>query len=223
MTDKNNRVIPFIVLCLFILINQDLFSQESNLGIEVKKLSDYIASNHFAALKLKMDDPSRADSLFKEALLMTHGNFNEALFALTFTVVPYNLVPIKIPMFPIIINYPLVSAIESVFEQKNKNLPKYLFFDSPEDNYGDKDKLAHFFGAAFLSYSGNIFDLSDLIGYFVEVFEQDFKVQSSIDPRDLHADTLGDIFGRLLKKNKEVLPSQVIFIKTLFYCRYDLP
>ncbi len=223
MTNKSNRA-PFLLLfCLFILFSTDLFPQQSRLGIEVKKLSDYIASNHFRDLKFRMDDPSRADSLFKEALKITNENFNEACFALTFAAVPYNLVPIKIPLINIIINYPLTAARGPLFNKKNANLPAYLFFDSPHDSFGDKDKLAHFFGSAFLSYSENIFDLTDLIGYFVEVFEQDFKVQSYIDPRDLSADTMGDIYGQLLKKNKEVLPSQVMIIKTLFYCRYDFP
>ena len=208
---------------IFAFITQKQFPQQSKLGIEVNKLSEYIASNYFENLYAECGDPARTDSLYMEALKITNGNHNEALFALTFAVIPYNLVPIKIPLLPIIINYPLISAEDSVFNLKNRNLPKYLFFDSPANNYGDKDKLAHFFGSAYLSYAGNFFDLSDLIGYFVEVFEQDFKVQSSIDPRDLHADTLGDIFGRLLKQNKEVLPSQVMMIKTLFYCRYNLP
>ncbi len=223
MTTKYfNSSLP-VLICFLVLINSNLFSQQSRLGIEVNKLSDYIASSHFAELKYRMNDPSRTDSVFKEALKLTNGNYSEALFALIFTVIPYNIVPIKIPLLPIIIKYPLESAKESVFKQKNRNLPKYLFFTSPKNNFGDKDKLAHFFGAAFLSYTGNIFDLSDLIGYFVEVFEQDFVVQSSIDPRDIHADTLGDIFGRLLKINKEVLPSQVMLTKSLFYCGYSFP
>ncbi len=223
MTNNSTKVFLSFVISLFFLNSCNVFCQRSKLGIEVDKLTCYIASKHFAELKFKMDDPARTDSIFKEALIITHNNNTEALFALIFAVLPYNKVPIKIPLLPIVLKYPLISAGDSLYNLKNKNLPKYLFFTSPKDNFGDKDKLAHFFGAAFLSYSGNIFDLSDLIGYFVEVFEQDFVVQSSIDPRDLHADTLGDIFGRLLKKNKEVLPSQVMLMKTLFYCRYNLP
>jgi hypothetical protein len=197
-------------------------AQNTKLGKEVFELSNYISSKEFVSLKEKINDLSRTDSLYKEALRITNGKYSEALFALIFTTVPYNEVPIKIPLLPFIINYPLVSANDSLFNLKNENLPKNLFFDSPTDSFGDKDKLAHFFGAAFISYSSSLFDLGDLIGYFVEVFEQNFKVQSLIDRRDLRADELGNVFGKLLKKNKDILPSQVLLIKTFFYLRFNL-
>ncbi len=87
---------------------------------------------------------------------------------------------------------------------------------------GDKDKNAHFFGSAFISYSSNIFDLGDVIGYFVEVFEESFEVQNQVDPRDMEANSLGQIFGRIIKKHKNVLPSQVIILKTLYHIRINL-
>ena len=197
-------------------------AQTTKLGGEVLKLSSYIASPYFSSLKNKINDLSQVDTLFNEALKITGNNYSEALFALTFSTVPYKKVPIEIPLLKLIINYPLVSAGDSLFNLKNKNLPKYLYFDSPADNFGDKDKLAHFFGSAFLSYSSNVFDLTGLIGYFVEVFEKDFVVQSSIDARDLQSDGLGSVFGLLLKKNKDVRPSQVMLINSLFYLRYHL-
>ena len=197
-------------------------AQTTKLGSEVLKLSSYIASPYFSSLKNKINDLSQVDTLFNEALKITGNNYSEALFALTFSTVPYKKVPIEIPLLKLIINYPLVSAGDSLFNLKNKNLPKYLYFDSPADNFGDKDKLAHFFGSAFLSYSSNVFDLTGLIGYFVEVFEKDFVVQSSIDVRDLQSDGLGNVFGLLLKKNKDVRPSQVMLINSLFYLRYHL-
>ena len=197
-------------------------AQTTKLGSEVLKLSSYIASPFFSSLKDKINDLSQVDTLFNEALKITGNNYSEALFALTFSTVPYKKVPIEIPLLKLIINYPLVSAGDSLFNLKNKNLPKYLYFDSPADNFGDKDKLAHFFGSAFLSYSSNVFDLTGLIGYFVEVFEKDFVVQSSIDVRDLQSDGLGNVFGLLLKKNKDVRPSQVMLINSLFYLRYHL-
>jgi len=90
------------------------------------------------------------------------------------------------------------------------------------NNYGDKDKLAHFFGSAFLSYSSNYFDLGNAIGYLVEVFEESFKVQSSIDERDLITNKLGNLFGTVLKQNKNILPSQIIILRTLSNFSYSL-
>ncbi len=198
------------------------FSQNTKLGKEVFELSNYIASPAFASFKKRMNDLSQTDSLYKEALKVTNGKYSEALFALIFATIPYKKVPIKLPLLPVYFDYPLVCAPVSIYKLKNKNLPKYLFVDSPNDNFGDKDKLAHFFGAAFLSYSSSFLDLSNLIGYFVEVFEQDFVVGSSIDIRDLQADSLGGIFGYMLKDNKNILPSQVMLIKTLYYLRFNL-
>ena len=71
------------------------------------------------------------------------------------------------------------------------------FLIHPEIDYGDKDKLAHFFGSAFLSYESTIFDLGKLIGYFVEAFEESFKVQSTVDLRDLDVNEYGRLFGTL--------------------------
>ncbi len=217
-----NRVILYLLTSAVLLPAYFIYPQTTKLGSEVFAISNYLASKDFVRLKGKNDDLSQVDSLYEMALKITDGNHSEALFALTFAAVPYKFVPIQIPLTGIIINYPLVSANDSIFNLKDRNLPKYLFFDSPSNNYGDKDKVAHFFGSAFLSYSSNFFDLGDLIGYFVEVFEQDFKVQSSIDIRDLQTNALGNIFGRLLKKNKNVLPSKVMLIRTLFYIRYHL-
>jgi hypothetical protein len=118
--------------------------------------------------------------------------------------------------------YRLPSAPEKVYQKKNDRLPKRLFFDTPTDDYGDKDKLAHFFGSAFISYAQNIFDFGNLIGYFVEVFEQDFEVQNAIDQRDLQTNKLGNIFGELLKENKNILPSQVMIIRSLIFLRFHL-
>jgi hypothetical protein len=210
-------LIPLIVLVLEI----NLYPQQSTLSKGVNYLSEFIASDYFLDLKKTNNDLELTDTLFLRAVKYKDYNYSEALLALTFATVPYKEVPIEFPLIGVL-DYPLVSANNSVFLKKDNNLPKELFYDTPNNNFGDKDKLAHFFGSAFISYSTNIFDLGDLIGYFVEVFEQSFKVQSSVDIRDLRTNKLGNIFGHILKKNKSVLPSQVMLIKSLSYFRYNL-
>jgi hypothetical protein len=213
------RLILFLTFIAVFKVS--LFPQQSTLSKGVNYLSEFIASDYFLNLKNSNNDLELTDSLFLRAVKFENNNYSEALLALTFATVPYKEVPIKFP-FVGILNYPLISANDSVFHLKDKNLPKDLFFDTPIDNYGDKDKLAHFFGSAFISYASNVFDLGDLIGYFVEVFEQTFKVQSSIDQRDLRTNKLGNIFGNILKENKNALPSQVMLIKSLSYFRYNI-
>ena len=117
---------------------------------------------------------------------------------------------------------PLPHSVDSIFNLKNKNLPKYLFYDTPKNDFGDKDKLAHFFGSAYLSYSTSWFDITQIIGIFVEDFEEKFYIQSRADPRDIRADNLGNMFGKALRKNKELLPSQVLAVYHLTFFRYNI-
>jgi hypothetical protein len=156
------------------------------------------------------------------AIKQENFDYSEALLALTFAAIPYREVPIQIPVIKLTLNYPLISASDSIFNLKNENVPENLFYDTPQDKYGDKDKLAHFFGSAYISFSSHIFDLGNPIGYFVEVFEESFKVQSTIDERDLITNELGNLFGKLLKKNKNIFPSQVLILRTLKYFNYSL-
>jgi hypothetical protein len=210
-----------LFIIITILTNQ-IFPQQSDLSKSVNYISAYIASEKFVQLKNQIGDVAAADSIFNEAVKFTDGDIADALLGLMLACVPYREVPIQIPLIKSIVNYPLTSADEETFLKKNENLPRYLFFDTPYNNYGDKDKLAHFFGSAFLSYESNIFDLGKLIGYFVEAFEESFKVQSSIDLRDLDVNEYGRQFGTLLKENNKLLPSQIFLLRSLRFFRVTL-
>lgn len=204
-------------------MNQFSIAQQSKLSVTINYLSEFISSDYFRNLQKQENHLSLVDTLFHRAVKYRHNDYSEALLSLTLATVPYKEVPIVIPLLGIIIQYPLTSANDSVFIIKNKNLPAQLFFDTPQNKFGDKDKLAHFFGSAFLAYNSSIFDLGDLIGYFVEVFEEEFKVQSVIDNRDLMTNKLGYMFGTYLKRNKDVQPSNAFLLRTLFYTRYISP
>lgn len=197
-------------------------AQQSNLSKFVNRISAYIASDKFLHLKESIGDLSVSDSIFVEAVKYSDNNIGDALLGLMLATVPYREVPIQLPIVNLIIYYPLTSADEETFLLKNENLPRYLFFDTPQNNYGDKDKLAHFFGSAFLTYESNIFDLGKLIGYFVEAFEESFKVQSSADLRDLDVNDFGRFFGEILKENKNILPSQIFLLRSIRYLRITL-
>ena len=212
----------FIAIFFFITFASVSFPQQSKLSKGVNYISSFIASEHFEELKATQNDLALADSIFRRAVNFYDYDIDEALLALTFACVPYNKIPIVIPLLHVTVYYPLTSADDSTYKLKNDNLPRYFFYDTPNNNYGDKDKLAHFFGSAYISYSSNIFDLGDLIGYFVENFEETFKVQSSIDERDLRTNKLGNIFGKILKKNEKALPSQVLIVPTTINFIYHL-
>jgi len=216
----NNKFLILLISLFFISSNQ-IFPQRSKLYNAIEFTSNYISSKeYYNNLKYK-SDLQLIDLIYTIQLKYQKMDFKEALLSLTFALVQVRVVSIN---FPILgkINYPLVSVNDSLFELKNKYLPKQVFWDSNLNDFGDKDKLSHFFGSAFISYNSNIFDFGDLIGYFIEVFEEDFHIQSSIDKRDMMANYLGNIFGDLLKYNKDILPSQVLVTNTLIFFNYNL-
>ena len=207
-------------LIISLLLVNSISPQNSKLYKAVEHISNYIASDYLQNLANTKSDLQLIDSIYVNQLKYQKYDFTETLLSLTFALVPVREVPIKFPLLNKI-NYPLISVTDSLFNLKNKHLPKYFFVDSPTNKFGDKDKLSHFFGSAFISYSSNIFDFVDLIGYFIEVFEKNFKVQSTIDKRDMMANTLGNIFGKLLKDNKNILPSQILITRTLLHLRLN--
>lgn len=209
-------------ILVILLFNQIIFPQQSKLSMAVNSISEYIASEKFIEIRKSSGDLSSIDSLYQKALQLNNYDYGEALLSLMFATVPYREVPIKLPVLNIIIYYPLVSADEETFLKKNENMPRFLFIDTPQNNYGDLDKLAHFFGSAFLSYESNIFDLGELIGYFVEAFEESFKVQSEIDYRDIDVNYYGRLFGKLLKNDKTILPSQILLFRSLNLFKFVL-
>lgn len=220
--DKLLMKMKAIIFLIFLILTQIILPQQSNLSKAVNNISDYIASDHFNQIRINYGDLIATDSIFTYAVKLTNYDYGDALLALMLATVPYREVPIQIPLIKIMVNYPLVSADEKTFLKKNENLPAHLFLDSPSDKFGDKDKLAHYFGSAFLSYESNIFDLGKLIGYFVEAFEESFKVQSSIDMRDIDVNYYGRLFGNLLKENKDLLPSQIFLLRSVRYLRVIL-
>ena len=212
------RMINFYSYVILTLVMYSFqYPQQSKLYKAVNYLSEFIASEYFLNLKITNPDIVLVDSIYLRALEFTNNDYSEALLSLTFTTIPYKEIPIEGPIFKNLMYFPLTSVDDSTFILKNKNLPKYLYYDSPKTEYGDKDKLAHFFGNAFLSYSITIFDLANGFGYFVESFEEDFKVQSKVDYRDLEVNINGYLFGKILLDNKNILPSDIILFRSLTF------
>ena len=217
-----NRVIVLILLTEVLLAASQIFPQQSNLSKGVNYLSEFIASEYFVELKNTNSDLSLVDSIYLRAIEFYKNDYEDALLALTFATVPFRRVPLVVPIIKARIYYPLVSANDSISNLKNQNLPEILFYDTPDDKEGDKDKLAHFFGNAFIGYEENVLKLAGVFGYFVEVFEEDFKVDSKVDFRDIDVNWYGVLFGDMLEINKKVLPSHVMVLRSLRYISLTL-
>jgi hypothetical protein len=167
------------------------------------------------------NDLEKIDSLYKHAIYFFDGNVSEALLALSFATLPFNKMPMTFPIFNIRIDLNLPSVNQSLFEFKRKNIPGLVFFDSKKNGGQDKDKVAHFFGNAFLSYNITFINLSKFLGFFVELFESTFKVSGGIDFRDIQTNYLGEFFGKSLKENPNLLPSDFFNVYSLFYFSYN--
>ena len=206
-----------IFILTFFLLTNLIFPQQSNLSKGVNYLSAFIASDYFIELKEECNDLTLVDSIYTRALEFYDNDYQETLLALTFATIPQKRIPLVIPLIKARIYFPLIAASDSISSLKNRHLPGKLFYDSPNDGGGDKDKLAHFFGNGFIGYSEIILDLADVFGYFVETVEEDFKVDSKIDYRDMDVNWYGVLFGNMLEINKKILPSQVMIIRSLRY------
>ncbi|MFA7421033.1 MAG: hypothetical protein WCZ90_15230 [Melioribacteraceae bacterium] len=181
-------------------------------------LSDYVASEEFSNLKQTTTDLEQVDLLFSKSVKYFNNNISEALLCLTFSCLPFDKIDFKLPLVGIL-KIPLPSPSKSVFSKRLKNLPKKLFFNSPTSDFGDKDKLSHFFGNAFLHYNISVFNFSKFMGIFVEKTEQNFFANGELDSRDLIANHLGELFAEMLKVDPTSKPSNALLVYQLLYFR----
>lgn len=215
-----NKIIITAVFIYFFSILQTCTAQ-SNRSFEdgVNYLSLLIAKN--SKIKSSCDDLNILDSLYLKAVIFYNGDVSEALLALAFATLPFNKMPVTIPFTGIKLNLKLPSVNQKLFNLKKANLPGRVFFDSPQRGGQDKDKVAHFFGNAFLSYNIRFINLSKFLGLFIEHFESAFKVSGGVDFRDLQTNYLGEYFGYSLRNHNELLPSQFFYMYSLFYFSYN--
>lgn len=208
----------FVKFILILIIPCLLLSAQS-LDESVSYLSTYILSDDFKSIRDTVDDIKAIDILYKEALSYHDGDISEALLAVSFSTLAFQKLPLKIPLIDIQLNFPLLHVDPKLFREKISLLPKQIFFNSPSTKFGDKDKIAHFFGSAYLANSVTIFNLSKFMGIFIELFESTFKVEGSLDYRDMMVNELGEFFGNALNENPNLLPSQALQYYNLFYFR----
>jgi hypothetical protein len=180
---------------------------------------DVIRSDAFQTTRKENGDLAAVDSLFISTLKYFEGDVSETLLALTFATVPFNKIDFQIPLLKKIITIPLPSAQKKLFDEKVTKSPKLLFPDSHLTGYGDKDKLAHFFGNAFIRYSFRLFNLSKFLGIFVEFMEEGFFVNGEFNKKDILANHFGEFFAEALIKNPNSVPSEVFLIYQLLFIR----
>lgn len=215
----NKNLCLGLLLFVFILPNKFQSQQryEKSFAGGILFLSNYIASDDFKELKKNYSDLDLTDSLYYKALKFWEGDVSESLLSLTFACLPFNIIKLDLKLFKLDLFLP--SPNQQVFQKRLENLPSKLFFNSPTNDFGDKDKLSHFFGNAFLHYNVSLFNFSKFMGIFVEKTEQSFFSNGGFDKRDIIANHLGEIFSEMLKLNKHSKPSKALLIYQILYFR----
>lgn len=188
-------------------------------SLEVK---NYVRSRNFRILRTLVGDRRAVDAIYLEALRQTRGNTGMALLVSLAAVMDHQIVRVKIPILSVAI--PLTSEPRQQLRARLRNVPRYFYSDSPKTPAGDRDKLQHFFGSAFLSYLFESAGPADRIAQFIEWGEEAFIVGGAHDERDVRANHQGREFGLALRfaqsrypmlEKRQLLPSQFLIVQVV--------
>lgn len=206
------------IIAAFVLAATCTKAQPPNLHDGITYLSEYVINYKYGGHTVE-NHLAVVDSLYIESINYFEGDISEALLALTFTSIPFKSIPVKVPLINTKLDMTLSHVSDSLFAKRKYNTPSKLFFDSPDSKLGDSDKLAHFFGNAFLSYNISFFNLSKFMGIFVEIFEQTYTTEGVYSFKDIQINHFGELFGQALNENKNLLPSDVLKYYSILFIK----
>jgi hypothetical protein len=172
-------------------------------GIELKS---FIRSRTFLRLRREFGDRRAADAIYVRAMQMTNNNTAMALLLCSIACFDHRLVGIKVPIFDLYL--PLSNESEEEFTRRVRHLPTQLYDDTPAGEGGDRDKLQHFFGSAFLAFVFESGGAATRFGEFVEEGEEAVVIGGVNDDRDLRADDQGRRFGTAALGDNRIYPSR---------------
>jgi len=171
-------------------------------------LKAYVGSKRFRTIRNRFGDLRAVDALYIRALRLTHGNSGMALLYCTLATMDHHIVAVKNPLFKAVV--PLTNESWEEFTRRVDNLPAHFYADAPEQRAGDRDKLQHFFGSAFIAMVFESRGAAERVGAFIEWGEDAFIVDGAYDDRDMRANRQGREFGLALIGAEDlhsVLPS----------------
>ncbi len=174
------------------------------------ELKRYIRDPRFLRLRRTYGDTMAVDAIFEHAMSLADGEINAALWLCAFATMDHFRVGVEIPILGVL-SIPLTTESREQFRIRLSHLPRRVLPDSLGRKTNDRDKLQHFFGSAYLTYTSNSKSLANDFGNFVEWGEPQFIVGGENDDRDKFANHLGQKFGMMLLDGDEVLPSDVLW------------
>ena len=169
-------------------------------------LKDYIRGDEFARFRKGYGDLAAVDAIFDRAMRLSWNNIYEALLISSFAVMEHPRFGVRLPLVGPLLWVPLTAEFEDDFRVRTGSLPSCLYPDTPPGGGGDRDKLQHFFGSAFLAYTFESRTAADRVGEFIEWGEEKFIVDGALDERDFRANRQGQQFGLRLLDDPLALP-----------------
>ena len=174
------------------------------------ELKAFIRSNTYLSIRKSYGDLKALDALYIRSMSLTNDNTAVALLISMLACFDHRIVGLKVPIFALY--FPLSNESEKEFTRRVNNLPKKIYSDSPSSFAGDRDKLQHFFGAAFLSYLFESRQPAERVADFIEQGEDAIIVDGALDERDMRANWHGEQFGLALLENQHRLPSEFLVL-----------
>ena len=178
-------------------------------------LREYVCSEELAAGRAAHGDLYAVDCVFDRAMRLCWNNVYEALLVSAFALMDHHRVGVRIPLIGAVLWFPLSSEFEREFRARVDVLPSRLYADTPPGEGGDRDKLQHFFGSAFLTTLTESAEGVDRFGLFIEWGEEQFIVGGVNDERDVRANRQGERFGLRLLSDPDARPSGFFTTDTL--------
>lgn len=176
---------------------------------DTKKIRGYVRDERFAELLHRCGDLRAVDGIFQKALKISEFNIARALFLSMIGCLEHQNIKVDMPVVGAV-GLPLTFEADSLFKARLENLPHFLYGDTPAGDVGDRDKLQHFFGSAYLSFVSESPEFARSVGNAVEWSEAKIIVGGADDPRDKRANKQGEAFGHDLLYVNTLLPSDYL-------------
>ena len=174
---------------------------------DTRTIRAYVRDPRFAILMKRCGDMRAVDAIYLKALALTDHNIARALFLSLMGTLEHRNVDLKVPIFGSL-GVPLTFEEDSLFDRRMRNLPGKIYADTPPE--GDRDKLQHFFGSAYIAFASESRDLARTSGDLIEWGEAKFVVGGVDDERDKRANSHGSRFGQDLLMVRNLLPSDYL-------------
>lgn len=176
---------------------------------DTRVMRAYVRDERFGELLRRCGDLRAVDGIFQKALRVAEFSIGRALFLAMLASLEHQTVHVDMPIAGAV-GLPLTFEEDSLFQTRIRNLPSRIYDDSPAGDHGDRDKLQHFFGSAYLAYASGSPEFARATGNFVEWGEAKMIVGGVDDDRDRRANKQGETFGHDLLYVKTLLPSDYL-------------